>query len=55
MKKAQSMLIKHGYKDDGSYIIKNVGKKNVLKHFWLRVYNRPLINFLISQVGMWDN
>jgi len=45
MKKAQALLSQHGYKDDGPYIINNSGPKKVWKHFWLRRYNRPLIDF----------
>lgn len=46
MKKARQLLIKHGYQDDGAYIIKNYGKKRLWKHFWLNEYNRPVIDFL---------
>jgi len=45
MRRVQNLLVQNGYKDKGSYIIKNVGQKRLWKHFWLSRYNYPLIEF----------
>lgn len=45
MKKARKMLRQHGYRDEGPSIVKRLGKKRLLFHFWLNQYNRPLIEF----------
>lgn len=49
MKKARILLVKHGYFDDGAYIVADAGGKKLWKHFWLRKYNQPLIEFFIRQ------
>lgn len=43
--KVQRLLVENGYKDDGSFIMENTGKKTVLKHLWMKEYNQPLIEF----------
>ncbi|MFA6218084.1 MAG: hypothetical protein WDL87_10590 [Candidatus Omnitrophota bacterium] len=45
MKKAQTLLVGHGYRDDGPFLVKNTGKKRLWKHFWAREYNRPILEF----------
>lgn len=45
--KIQHLLVEHGYKDDGSFVIKNVGIKRIINHFWREEYNQPLIEFFI--------
>ncbi len=45
MRKVQKLLSAHGYRDDGAYIVKNIGKKRLWKHFWAREYNRPILEF----------
>ena len=44
--KVQRLLVEHGYKDDGSFIVKDkTGRRRVLNHFWVKEYNQPLIEF----------
>jgi dienelactone hydrolase len=43
-KKAEQMLVEHGYRNSGAFVI-NGGRKRILNHFWLSEYNRPLIEF----------
>ena len=45
MKKARRQLVKHGYKDDGAFILKHTGRRRILHHFWREEYNRPLLEF----------
>ncbi len=49
MKKAGNLLVQHGYIDGGAYIVKNTGWKRLWKHFWLREYNQPLLEFFLRQ------
>jgi poly(3-hydroxybutyrate) depolymerase len=46
-KKAQHMLVKHGYKNEGAFVVDG-GIKRILNHFWISEYNRPLIEFFKS-------
>lgn len=48
MKKAQSLLIKNGYRNGGPFIIQDTGGKKLYKHFWMNEYNEPMINFFID-------
>ncbi|MEW6355522.1 MAG: hypothetical protein AB1696_04290 [Planctomycetota bacterium] len=50
MKKAQRQLVAHGYPDDGAFIIGNIGRRSVWKHFWQKQYNEPLIEFFMKCV-----
>lgn len=43
--KVQRLLVEHGYKDEGSFVTKNVGIKRIINHFWREEYNQPLIEF----------
>ncbi len=43
--KAQRLLVEHGYQDEGSFVIENVGIKRIINHFWREEYNQPLIEF----------
>jgi dienelactone hydrolase len=45
MKKAQKLLIRHGYSDDGPFILTDTEGKSIRKHFWMREYNKPMIEF----------
>jgi hypothetical protein len=45
MEKVRQQLVKHGYRDEGSFILKDTGRKRVLNHFWVKQYNQPLIKF----------
>lgn len=47
--KVRQLLIAHGYKDEGSFIIKDAGMRSPLKHFWVSEYNQPLIEFFKRQ------
>lgn len=44
MQKVGRLLVEHGYKDDGAFVISH-GKRNVEEHFWQREYNRPILDF----------
>ncbi len=44
MQKVRKLLVEHGYKDEGAFIIDR-GKRNVEEHFWQREYNQPMIEF----------
>jgi len=48
-KKIQQQLVDHGYKDDGDFVIKDSVEKKLWKHFWLKRYNRPLLEFFKKQ------
>jgi len=48
MRKAGQLLVKHGYRDDGPFILTDTGKRSIWKHFWQRAYNRPLLEFFIQ-------
>jgi polyhydroxybutyrate depolymerase len=48
MEKARSLLVKHGYTDNGPFIIKDTGARTLLKHFWKKEYNQPLVDFFIN-------
>ena len=44
--KVQRLLVEHGYKDDGSFVIKDdTGRRSILNHFWKEEYNMPLLEF----------
>lgn len=45
MKKANNLLVQHGYKDDEAFIITDTDGKSILDHFWHEQYNKPLIEF----------
>lgn len=49
--KVQRLLVEYGYKDDGSFTIKNVGIKRIIDHFWREEYNQPLIDFFKKYVN----
>jgi len=48
--KVQRMLVEHGYKDDGSFVIKG-GRRAIIKHLWTEEYNRPVIDFFKKYVN----
>ena len=48
MEKARRTLVEHGYKDDGAFVLKDHGGRSVLKHFWRKEYNRPMIDFFLK-------
>lgn len=43
--KLRILLIEHDYKDDGSFIIKSIGIKRIINHFWMEEYNQPILEF----------
>jgi len=43
--KLENLLVQHGYRNDGSFIVKDVGIRSPLKHLWVDQYNEPLIDF----------
>jgi pimeloyl-ACP methyl ester carboxylesterase len=45
MEKARLMLVRHGYKDHGPFIIEDSSGRSVLNHFWNVLYNRPILEF----------
>lgn len=47
--KVGHLLVEHGYKDEGSFIIEDTGRKRILHHFWKQEYNQPLIEFFKRQ------
>jgi pimeloyl-ACP methyl ester carboxylesterase len=47
MEKAQKLLTKHGYRDDGPFILIDTGGKSIWNHFWMNEYNRPMLEFFI--------
>lgn len=49
MKKAQKLLVQHGYQNDGEYVVKGWGGKRLWKHFWSSKYNEPLVEFFEEQ------
>ena len=51
MKKAETMLAKHGYIDRGAFIIPSSGKKDAFKHLWQDAYNKPILDFFESEVN----
>lgn len=48
--KVEHLLVEHGYINKGSFIRKNFGLRNLIKHFWLKQYNRPIITFFKESV-----
>ncbi len=51
-KKVKRLLVEHGYKDDGSFVIKDdSGKTRVSNHFWQKEYNQPLIEFFTKSAN----
>jgi len=48
MKKAQTLLQKHGYKDDGAYIINSL-RRRFVNHLWQDEYNDEIIDFFKSK------
>ena len=46
MRKARRLLVEHGYKDDGPFILKDAGR-SIWKHFWRREYSQPLVDFFV--------
>lgn len=45
MEKARRQLVEHGYRDADAFIVRDTGRKALWKHFWLGLYNRPLLAF----------
>ena len=45
MKKAEKQLVKHGFRNQGAFIIKDGGGRTLWKHFWAYQYNEPLLKF----------
>lgn len=50
MEKARRLLVEHGYRDDGPFILEDTPRGTVFKHFWKREYNQPLIEFFTKEV-----
>lgn len=50
MEKARTLLVEHGYRDAGPFIVRDAGRKALWKHFWLGRYNRPLLDFFAQCV-----
>lgn len=44
MQKIRKLLVEHGYKDEGAFVIDH-SKRNIEEHFWQREYNQPLVEF----------
>ena len=53
MQKIRELLVEHGYKDDGAFIL-DPGTRNIENHFWQREYNQPLLDFFKRCTGI-DN
>lgn len=45
MRKARAMLVKHGYRDTGAFVLKGDGKRTLAEHFWQAGYTGPLLDF----------
>lgn len=43
--KIQRLLVAHGYKDGGSFVINDAGIKRIINHFWMEEYNQPILEF----------
>jgi dienelactone hydrolase len=48
MQKVGKLLVEHGYKDDGAFVIDH-NERNFIEHFWQEEYNQPLITFFKNQ------
>jgi hypothetical protein len=48
MQKVGKLLVEHGYKDDGAFVIYH-NERNFIEHFWQEEYNQPLITFFKNQ------
>lgn len=51
MKKAGRQLVRHGFKDDGAFIVRSRGRRSIWSHFWQREYNRPLLEYFARLAG----
>jgi len=50
MEKAQRLLVQHGYKTEGPFILKEPARRRIWNHFWMTEYNAPMIEFFKRHV-----
>lgn len=50
MREAEKFLPKYGYINSGPFILDDGGGRRLWKHFWLKRYNKPIIDFFISHL-----
>jgi polyhydroxybutyrate depolymerase len=48
--KARKMLVKHGYRDAGAVVVR-AHRRSLWAHFWQSAYNRPMLDFFVSEAG----
>jgi dienelactone hydrolase len=48
--KATRLLVEHGYRNDGPFILDDTANKTLENHFWQSEYNQPLIEFFTKYV-----
>jgi hypothetical protein len=48
--KATRLLVEHGHRNDGSFILDDTANKTLENHFWQSEYNQPLIEYFKEYV-----
>jgi pimeloyl-ACP methyl ester carboxylesterase len=48
MEKANELLVEHGYKDYGAFVLENQDQSPLASHFWQWQYNQPILDFFRS-------